>query len=75
MVLLKYFKTTLPTAKQTGIGEKAMKEANGAVTRLTSLQRENRKWKACTAFSNEQRAATGQCAAENSSAAAIFQIT
>ena len=52
-----------------------MKEANTAISRLTSPQREYLKRKAYyTAFSDEQRAAIGQCAAENSNAAAIFQI-
>ena len=65
----------LRTAKETGIGNKDMKEANAAVSRLTSPQRENRKRKAYAAFSDEQRATIGQYAAENSNAAAIFQIT
>ena len=74
MALLKYFMTTLPTAKETEIGEKATKEVKVAVLQLTGPQRENGKWKAYMAFSDEQRAATGQYAAENSNAAAIFQI-
>ena len=75
MALLKYFKITLPTAKETGISEKATKEANATVSRLTSPQREYLKRKAYyTAFSDEERAAIGQCAAKNSNAAAIFQI-
>ena len=68
MEVLKYFKTMVLTAKETGISEKATYEANAAVSRLTSLQIENLKWKAYTAFSDEQRAAIGQYAA------AIFQI-
>ena len=52
MALLKYFKTTLPTAKETGIGYEG--SANAAVSRLTSSQREKRKRKAYTAFSEEQ---------------------
>ena len=69
MALLKYFKTMLPT-KETGISEKATKEANATVSLLTSTQREYLKWKAYyTAFSDEQRAAIGQYAAENSNAA------
>ena len=48
MALLKYFKTTLSTAKEKGIGAKATKEANAAVSQSTSPQRENRKRKAYT---------------------------
>ena len=36
----KYFKTMLQTAKETGIGNKDTKEANAAVSRLTSPQRD-----------------------------------
>ena len=75
MTPLRYFKIMLPTAKKTGISEKATEEANTAVSQLTSPQREYLNWKAYyTAFGDEQRAAIGQYAAENSNAAAIFQI-
>ena len=75
MTPLRYFKITLLTAKKTGISKKATEEANTAVSQLTSPQREYLKWKTYyTAFSDEQRDAIGQCAAENSNAAAIFQI-
>ena len=57
---MKYFKTTITTAKETN-----SKEANAAVSRLTNPQRENRKRKAYTAFSDKQRDAIDQYAAEN----------
>ena len=34
MILLKYFEHSLPTAKQTGIGEEATKLANAAVLKV-----------------------------------------
>ena len=73
MALLTYLKTSnpLPTANETGIGQAATKEANAAVSRALSEQKQvstsmhseastrARKRKAYTTFSAEQRAAIG----------------
>lgn len=79
MALLRYFaksSLSLPTAKDTGLGEATTKEANTAVQRVLeqSMQGGNstgRKRKIYTSFSDEQRAAIGRYAAEHSNAAAV----
>ena len=75
MALLKYFKKTLPTAKDTEIGELATKEANAAVSKVLqeaaqpqSTVSHKRKH---TVFSPEQRAVIGQYAAEHSNIATV----
>ena len=84
MALLKYFKnlSSLPSAKDTRIGEMATKEANAAVSRVLAEkqpQQSNsspapgrpkvkRKY---TSFSAEQRASIGPYAAEHSNAATV----
>ena len=74
MALRKYLKKgDLPTAKETGIGALATKEANAAVSRViqespgSSSSRKRKR----TVFSPEQRAAIGRYAAENSNIAAV----
>ena len=61
MALLKYFSRSLPTAKDSGIGELATKEANEAVREELRRQQSEadrpklpRKRKAYTVFSSEQ---------------------
>lgn len=68
MALLRYFKnsSSLPSAKDTGIGETATKEANAAVSRELAKQQQSRSQAAdrlqdtgkrkYTSFSTEQRA-------------------
>ena len=77
MALRKYLKKgDLPTAKETGIGALATKDANAAVSRViqespeSSLSRKRKH----TVFSLEQRAAIGRYAAENSNVAAVKKI-
>ena len=78
MALLKYFKSSssLPSAKDTGIGEMATKEANVAVSLVlakkqsqqlsSSLRLVHPKVKRkYTSFSAEQRASIGRYAAEH----------
>ena len=67
MALLKYFSRSLPTAKDTGIGEVATREANRAVTeeiRCSEAAQTKPPWKrkAYSVFSSEQRAAIGKYA-------------
>ena len=72
MALLKYFKSSLPTAKDTGMSEIATREANAAVSRvMTPPQQTSRKRKAYSIFSDEQRATIGKYAAENGNAVAV----
>ena len=72
MALLKYFKSSLPTAKETGMSEIATREANAAVSRvMTPTQQTSRKRKAYSVFSDEQRATIGKYATENGNAAAV----
>ena len=72
MALLKYFKSSLPTAKDTGMSEIATREANAAVSRVMTLpQQTSRKRKAYSIFSDEQRATIGKYAAENGNAVAV----
>ena len=70
MSLLCYIQpcSSLPTPQQTGIGERATTEANAAVTEVIgdSGHSNGRKKKRYTAFSDEDRAAIGRHAAENS---------
>ena len=84
MALLKFFSkssSSLPSAKDTGIGEAATKEANAAVSRVLSEKQPQqsssvpadrpkvkRKY---TSFSAEQRASIGRYAAEHSNSAAV----
>ena len=86
MALLKYFKSSssLPSAKDTKIGETATKEANAAVSRVLAEKQPQqsssspapdrpkvtgkRKY---TSFSAEQRASIGRYAAEHSNAATV----
>ena len=51
MALLNYFKSSLPIAKDTGISEIVMREANVA----SPQQRGHHKQKAYAVFSNDQR--------------------
>ena len=82
MALLRYFKSlnSLPSAKDTEIGENATKEANSAISRVLAEEQQQpgsssgrpqvnkRKY---TSFSAEQRASIGRYAAEHSNAAAV----
>ena len=86
MALLKYFKSlsSLPSAKDTKIGETATKEANAAVSRVLAEKQpqqsssspaphrlkvtSKRKY---TSFSAEQRVSIGRYAAEHSNAATV----
>ena len=63
MALLKYLKITLSTAKETGISKKAMKEANAAVSQLTSPQRQLflKLRIYYTAFRDERRSRAASC--------------
>ena len=63
MALLKYFKITLPTTKETGISEKAMKEGNAALSRLTNPQKQLflKRKTYYTAFSDEKRSRAASC--------------
>ena len=73
MSLVKYFKSSLPTANDTGMGETVIREANAAVSRVLTPteQSTSRKRKVYSVFSNEQRATIGQYAAENGNTAAV----
>ena len=64
MSLLSYFKkvNSLPTAEETGVGEKATEEANKRVTEALRHKKGKRKRKA-TAHSEETRAKIGKFAA------------
>ena len=66
MSLRRYFqpKTFLPTPEQTGIGERPTTSANTEV-REQMMQADGRKWKAYTAFTDEDRAKIGKHAAKN----------
>ena len=55
MSILKYFQTSLPNPEQTGIGERATTSANTGVSKQLKLTG-GEKRKACTAFSDEDRA-------------------
>ena len=69
MSLYKYFKSSLPTVKETG---KQRREKLMQLGILSMLQQpRSRKLKAYSVFSDEQRATIGQYAAENSTAAAM----
>ena len=76
MALLKYFKisSSLPSAKDTGIGEMATKEANAAVSRMLAEKQPQQSTSSpapdrpkvkqkYTSFSAEQRASIGRYAA------------
>ena len=71
MALLKYFKSSLPTAKDAGISEVVTRETNAAVSRVLTERPQQRKRKAYTAFTDGQRAAIGRYAAEHSNTAAV----
>ena len=77
MALLKYFKTSLPTPKETGIGEVATRAANSAVSKVLAKQLqpgvlgEKRKRKDYGVFTDEQRAAIGRYASEHGNNAAV----
>ena len=71
---------TLPTTNKTGISESATKEANAAVSRVLAGSESgtvqpgpsgSHKRKVYTSFSEEQRSAIGQHAAEHGNAAAV----
>ena len=66
-------RSSLPTPQQTGIGERAITEVNAAVAEVIgdSGHSNGRKRKRYTAFSDEDRAAIGRHAAENSNASAL----
>ena len=69
----------LPTAKDTGIGEAATREANKAVTEElrrpeANQMKQMRKRRAYSVFSGEQHAQIGKYAAENGNAAAVKKI-
>ena len=61
----------MPTPQQTGIGEQATAESNAIVARVFADLGFTRKRKCYTAFSNEDLAAIGRHAAENSNANAL----
>lgn len=69
MSLLKFFKptNTLPTAKDTGLSEHVIREANQAVSEAPPVK----KMKYTTTFSPDDRAEIGKYAAENGNAAAV----
>ena len=71
MSLLSYLKrvNSLPTAEETGVGEKATEEANKRVTEALRHEKGKRKRKA-TAHSEETRAKIGKFAAVNGAASA-----
>ena len=71
MSLLSCFKkvNSLPTAEETGVGEKAMEEANKRVTEALRHEKGKCKRKA-TAHSEETRAKIGKFAAVNGAASA-----
>ena len=75
MSLLRYMRPrlSLPAPQQTGIGERATTEANAAVAKVIgdSGYSIGRKRKCYTAFSDEDRAAIGRLAAENSNVSAL----
>ena len=84
MALLKFFSkssSSLPSTKDTGIGEAATKEANAAASRVlpekqpqqsSSVSGDRPKVKRkYTSFSTEQRASIGRYAAEHSNSAAV----
>ena len=84
MALLKYFKSSssLPSAKDTKVGETVTKEANAAVSRVLAEKQPSSSSPALnhpkgtgkrkyTSFSAEQRASIGRYAAEHSNAATV----
>ena len=78
MSLLRYMRprSSLPAPQQTGIGERATTEANAAVAKVIgdSGHSIGRKRKRYTAFSDEDRAAIGRHAAENSNVSTPQEI-
>ena len=78
MSLLRYMRprSSLPAPQQTGIGERATTEANTAVAKVigNSGHSIGRKRKRYTAFSDEDRAAIGRHAAENSNVSALSKF-
>ena len=72
MTLHRYFKKALPTPEETGLTEKATREANQAVAAVLqgSTNTTSRK-RSYLVFSDEQRATIGQYAAVNGNAAVV----
>ena len=79
MALLRYLKpkSSLPTAKDTGLGKKTTKEANAAIRQVVTEQPQptggTRTRKVYTSFSDEQRAAIGHYVIEHSNAPAAVK--
>ena len=71
---MKYYTwESLPTSKETGLGDVTTKEANAAVEIVLEQERngaEGRKRK-CTHFTSEQRAKIGRCADESGNVSAL----
>ena len=72
MALLHYFQVTasLPTAKETALGDTVTQSANATVLREVQAERP-RKHKPYTVFTAEQRATIGKYASEHGNAAAV----
>lgn len=68
MSLLRYFKHSVPTVKQIGIGEEATKSANVAVLELQDRSRGRKRY---MDFSEEERVQIGRYAAENGDISAL----
>ena len=71
MSILKYFKPSLPTPSQTGIGDGPTAAANREVEQITSVDRSERKRKRYAIYSDEDHANIGRYAAENGNIAAL----
>ena len=78
MSLLRYRqpRSSLPTPQQTGIGGRATTEASADVAKVIggSGHSNGRKRKRYTAFSDEDRAAIGRHAAENSNVSTLRKL-
>ena len=66
-----YFKPSLPTASQAGIGDRLTAAANTEVERITSVDRSEWKRKRYATYSDKHRAKIGKYAAENGNVAAL----
>ena len=72
MALFRYFQPTasLPTTKETALGDTVTQSANTAVLREVQAKRPGKR-KTYTAFTTEQRATIGKYASEHGNAAAV----
>ena len=75
MTLHRYFKRTLPTPEDTGLSERATKEANQTVSSVLGQQESTEstasRKRSYLVFSNEQRATIGWYAATTGNTAAL----